>query len=111
MFDTQEGKLMVCASSFASCESRFKVVSMAAEKMAKSLNVNVEVKKFKKRFSPIYVYYKEGNDEPIPIYCNNGEKSNIQEIYTTLKNMMFVLSFHPKHSALKQIREEIRLLS
>jgi hypothetical protein len=37
--------------------------------------------------------------------------SNAEEIYMTLRNMMFVLSFHPKHLALRQAREEIIQLS
>lgn len=86
-------------------------ISSAAEKMAKLLKMNVEVKTFRKRFTPIYVYYKEGEEEPIPIYCDNGEHSDIQEIYKTLRNMIFVLSFHPKHSALRSIRKEIMRFS
>lgn len=111
MFDGQTDKLVVYASSFAPRESRLKPVSIAAEKMAKLLKMSVEVKRFRKRFTSIYVYYKSGDEEPIPLYCDNGEKSDTQEIYTTLRNMMFVLSFHPKHSALRQIRKEIMLFS
>jgi len=107
MFDTQSGKLLVYASRFSSRESRLKPVSLAAEKMAKLLNAGFEIKRFGKRFTPIYVYYKNGDEEPIPIYCSNGQESDIQEIYLALRNMMFVLSFHPKHSALRQARREI----
>jgi roadblock/LC7 domain-containing protein len=111
MLDNNDGKLLVYASTFAPRESRLKTVSMATEKMAKQLKVNMEIVKLRKRFTPIYVYYKNGDEEPIPIYCNNGEKSDLQKIYTTLRNMMFVLSFHPKHNALKQVRREIMLFS
>lgn len=97
---------MVHASSFVSREKRLKPVSIAAEKVARLLKLNVELVTFKEKFTPIYVYYKNGDEEPIPIYCDKSEKSNMQEIYKALRNMMFVLSFHPKHSALKQIREE-----
>lgn len=111
MFSSQNGKLLVYASSFSRRQSRLRPVSLAAEKVAKLLKVDVEVKTFRKRFTPIYVYYKNGDEEPIPLYCNNGEDPNVQEIYTALRNMMFVLSFHPKHSALKQIRNEIMRVS
>jgi hypothetical protein len=84
---------------------------LAAEKVARQLRVDAEVKTFRKRFTSIYVYYKDGDEEPVPIYCNNGEKSNAQEVYATLRNMMFVLSFHPKHSALRRMRKELMLLS
>jgi hypothetical protein len=75
--------------------------------MARRLRLDFEVKTFKKKFAPIYVYYANGDDEPVPIYCVNEGQSNIDEICTTLRNMMFVLSFHPKHSALRQIRSEL----
>lgn len=111
MFENSNGKLLVYASSFTSREKRLNPISSAAEKMAKILKINVEVKTFRKRFMSIYVYYKEGEEEPIPIYCDNSERSNMQEIYTALRNMMFVLSFHPKHSALRSIRKEIMRFS
>jgi hypothetical protein len=111
MFELQNGKLLVYASSSVSGENRLKPISMAAEKMASLLKMGVEVKMFRKDFTPIYVYYKQGDEEPIPIYCNNGEDSDVMEIYMTLRNMMFVLSFHPKHLALRQARKEITQLS
>lgn len=107
MFDNTDGKLLVYASSFTSREKRLNPISSAADKMAKLLKINMEVKTFRKRFTPIYVYYKGGEGEPIPIYCDNGERSDTREIYTALRNMMFVLSFHPKHPALQSIRKEI----
>lgn len=111
MLDGQTAKLLVYASSYAPRESRLKPVSVAAEKLARLLKVNIEVKRFRKRFTPIYVYYKNGEEEPIPLYCDNGEKPDMQQIYATLRNMMFVLSFHPKYSALRQIRKEIMRFS
>jgi hypothetical protein len=107
VFENSGGTLLVYASSFTSREKRLNPISNAAEKMAKLLKMNVEVKTFRKRFTPIYVYYKEGEEEPIPIYCDSGEGSDTQKIYSALRNMMFVLSFHPKHSALQSIRKEI----
>jgi len=107
MLQSCNGKLLVYTSSFMSRETRLKSVSVATEKMAKLLKLDVEIVTFTKKFAPIYVYYKSRDEEPIPIYCDSGEKTDIQEICTALRNMMFVLSFHPKHSALKQIRREI----
>lgn len=107
MFDLQTGKLLVYASSFTSRKDRLKPVSLAAEKMAGLLKMDVEVKTFRKEFTPIYVYYKHGDEEPIPLYCNNNEKPNADDVYATLRSMMFVLSFHPKHLALRHARKEI----
>jgi hypothetical protein len=111
MLENSNGKLLIYASRFMSNKKRFKSVSMATEKMAVSLNLNFEVAIFGEKITPIYVYYKNGDEEPIPLYCDKGGKANIQEVYVALRNMMFVLSFHPKHSALKQIRREIMQFS
>ena len=84
---------------------------VAVEKMAKLLNLNFEVVTFDEKFTPIYVYYKNGEEEPIPVYCDKSGKIDAQEVYGALWKMMFVLSFHPKHSALKEIRKEAMLFS
>ena len=111
MLESSKGKLLVYASSFTFRERRLKFVSRATEKTASLLRLSVEVVALREKFMPIYVYYKNGDDEPIPIYCNTGEESSTDEVCTALRNMMFVLSFHPKHSFLKQIRKEIMRFS
>src|SRR5271157_150866 len=109
MLDCSVGELFVYASCFS--QKRMKPVSMAAQKMANLLKLNFEIKTFRKNFTPIYVYYKTGDEEPIPIYCSNNGQSNMEEVCTTLRSMMFVLSFHPKHQALKHVRKEIMQFS
>jgi hypothetical protein len=79
--------------------------------MATSLNLSFEVITFGEEITPIYVYYKNGDEEPIPLYCDKGGKVNIQDVCAALRNMMFVLSFHPKYMALRQIRREIMQFS
>jgi hypothetical protein len=106
MLSNSNGKLLIYASSFASRREQLEVVNVAAERTAELFKLSVEVVTYRKQFDPIYVYYVYGDEEPIPIYCNRSEESNINEVCTTLRNMMFVLSFHPKHSALKQMRKE-----
>ena len=105
------GKLFVYASSSTSREKRFEPVRVATERMATHLKLNFEIKTFRKKFEPIYVYYKNGSDEPIPIYCVSDGQISTEEICMSLRNMMFVLSFHPRHSALRQIRKEIMQFS
>lgn len=107
--DCSVGELFVYASCFS--QKRMKPVSMAAEKMAKLLKLNFEIKTFRKNFTPIYVYYKTGDEEPIPIYCSNNGQSRMDEVCEALRNMMFVLSFHPKHRALRRIRKDIMQFS
>ena len=75
--------------------------------MAKQLNLDFEVVRQTKSASPIYVYYETGNDEPIPIYCDEGKTGDLAEISSKIRNMMFVLSFHPRHAGLKRARKAL----
>jgi len=109
MFEDSNGELFVYGSSL--CKDKLKAITTAAERMARLLNIAFEVKTFRKNFNQIYVYYRMGDDEPIPVYCSKTEKSDPDDVYTTLRKMMFVLSFHPRHEALKRAREEIMRFS
>lgn len=102
---------MVYASNGAPSRKRLESVKDAAKQTAQKLNLDFEVVRFDRATSPIYVYYEEGDDEPIPLYCDEGKISGLEEISSKLRNMMFVLSFHPKHSALRQMRSELLRLS
>ena len=91
---------------------RLESVRTAAKETAKRLNLDFEMVRFDRASSPIYVYYEENDgDEPIPLYCDEGKISGLEEISGKLRNMMFVLSFHPKHSALREMRRELLKLS
>lgn len=112
MFKNSFGKLLVYTSNCTPHRKRLQSVRTATEETAKLLNLDYEVVKFGNDFSPIYVYYECGDcGEPIPLYCDEGKAGNLQEIGAALRNMMFVLSFHPEHSALKQVRSTIMRLS
>jgi hypothetical protein len=103
---------MVYASTGIPSGKRLESVRTAAKETAESLNLDFEIVSFDRASSPIYVYYEESSgEEPIPLYCDEGKMSNLEEISSKLRNMMFVLSFHPNHSALKEIRKEILKLS
>ncbi len=104
------GKLLVYESTDAFNKKRRQAVRAATEKTAKLLNLEFEMVRFRKSFTQIYVYYENGDDEPIPLYCDKGKAGDLQEICETLRKMVFVLSFHPKHSALKQVRSAIMRL-
>lgn len=107
----KHGKLLVYAPNAESIGKRMHSVSVAAKKISKLLRLPMEVVAFGHKLSSIYVYYQNSSHEPIPIYCDKGRASEIQAIYKALRNMMFVLSFHPKLSALKPIRKEIMKFS
>jgi hypothetical protein len=112
MFKNNFGKLLVYAPNCSSHRKRLQSVRTATEETAKLLNLDCAVVRFGNDFSPIYVYYECGDgDEPIPLYCDEGKAGNLKEIGAALRNMMFVLSFHPKHTALKQVRGAIMSFS
>ena len=93
-------------------KKRLESVRTAAKETAERLNLDFEMVRFDRASSPIYVYYEEcDGEEPIPLYCDEGKMSNLEEISSKLRNMMFVLSFHPNHSALREMRKEILKLS
>lgn len=107
MSEDNRGKLLVYISSAETRMERLKAVSIAAEKTARMLNLEFEVVPFKGARAPIYVFYKDGENDPVPLYCDKESENSTEKVFTTLKSMMFVLSFHPKFSALKKIRREI----
>lgn len=112
MFKENSGKLMVYASIRSPYGNRLESVRTATQQMAKRLNLNFEMVRLSEADSPIYVYYEDQADaDPIPLYCDEGKVSGLEEISSTLRSMMFVLSFHPKHAALRQRRKEILRLS
>ena len=111
MLEANRGKLLVYASSSRMRQRRLKSVSAAVKKTAKMLSLDVEVVALKGVEAPIYVYYKDGENEPVPLYCDGERESSPEHVCTALKSMMFVLSFHPKYSALRKIRKEIMRFS
>lgn len=105
------GKLLVYASGSKLNEERLKSVSRAVERVAKLLNLSFEIITFEEKFAPIYVYYRCGDAESVPIYRDKDTRADIDEICNNLRNILFVLSFHPKYTSLRQIRKEIMQIS
>jgi hypothetical protein len=101
------GKLLLYASTGGSQRKRLDSVREAAEQTAGHLNLGFEMIRFRKSSSQIYVYYENGSDEPVPIYCDEGKRIDTEGICASLRRMMFVLSFHPRNSALRTMRDEI----
>ena len=103
---------MVYASNGDPHKKRLQSVRTATQETAKRLNLNFQMVRLHGAASPIYVYYEEnGTDDPIPLYCDEGKISGLDEISCALRRMMYVLSFHPKHTALRHMRNEILKLS
>jgi hypothetical protein len=111
MYKNDLGKLLVYSSTASSRNRRLDAIKAVIEKMAQQLNMDFEMVEQVKGATQTYVYYENGNEEPVPLYCDEGKTDDLQQICAKLKNMMFVLSFHPKHTALKQVRSSIMTFS
>ncbi len=101
------GKLLLYASVETSARKRLSSVREAAVETAERLNLDFEQVHFAKNSDHIYAYYGNGSDEPVPIYCDEGKGFGVEDICTNLRRMMFVLSFHPRNSALRMMRAEL----
>ena len=102
---------MVYASEDFTSRKRLESVKTATRETAKRLKMDFSMVRFEKSGSPIYVYYEGDDGEAIPLYCDEGKMSGLEEISSAIRNMMFVLSFHPRHTALRQMRNEFVKLS
>ncbi|MEM3153462.1 MAG: hypothetical protein QW629_01965 [Candidatus Bathyarchaeia archaeon] len=105
--EDNRGKLLIYFSNAETRMERLKVVSVAVKETARMLNLGVEVVQLKGTKAPIYIYYKDGVNEPVPLYCDKTGENSPEKVCTALRSMMFVLSFHPKYSVLRKIRREI----
>ncbi|MEM2609250.1 MAG: hypothetical protein QXM13_01920 [Candidatus Bathyarchaeia archaeon] len=108
--EVNRGKFLVYAPKTMSHRGRLKVVKAAVEKTAKTLNLDFEIVASKGN-TPIYVYYKNGTAEPVPLYYDGEGTKNLEQVCSALGGMMFVLSFHPKYAALKRIRRTVMRFS
>jgi len=104
--NADDGKLLIYTSRFLNQPNRLRVVGSAVVKVAKTLNLDVEVSSTKKILS-VYVYYRSKDGEEIPVYCDWGKNWSEEDVHKAIRSMMFVLSFHPEHNRLRGIRKEI----
>ncbi len=109
--ENQNGRLLVYASNLELDGKRLQSISVATEKIGQLLKLPIQVVTFGEEFDSIYVYYKKGDDSPIPLYWDRGRRTGVKKVFMALRNMIFALSFHPSHSALKPIRREVMLSS
>lgn len=104
--ESVNGRFLVYASG-----SGRRSVNLAVRRMAKDLRMDVRVVRVREKQVPIYVYYQRGEEEAVPIYYDGIERLGVEDVYSKLRSMMFVLSFHPKHLALRSLRREIMRFS
>ncbi|MEM3616296.1 MAG: hypothetical protein QXN95_04595 [Candidatus Bathyarchaeia archaeon] len=107
MLEDNCGKLLVYVSKVENRRERLKIVSAAVEQTARMLNLDFEVVSLKGTRTPLYIYYEDGVNEPVPLYFDREREESAEKVCTALRSMMFVLSFHPKYSALRKIRRKI----
>jgi len=93
-------------TSDAPTMNRLRVVRAAVSKVANTLKLETEFSPRRKLLS-IYVYYRSETGDEIPIYCDWGKSWSENDVSRAIRSMMFVLSFHPNHSSLRSIREEM----
>ncbi|UCD96045.1 MAG: hypothetical protein JSV35_06005 [Candidatus Bathyarchaeota archaeon] len=96
------GKLKIYSSNAPRLD-RLRIVDTAVSNVAGSLNFELEHSNRKELLS-IYVYYEGASGDEIPLYCDWGKQLGADEVSRSIRSMMFVLSFHPKHSNLRGIR-------
>ena len=87
---------------------RLRIIGSAVERVANSLRLSTKIS-WRKKLLSIHVYYRSHSGDEIPVYCDWGKGWEEEEVYRSIRNMMFVLSFHPLHSRLQSIRKEVFL--
>ncbi len=83
---------------------RVRVVGSAVLRVASSLKLETELSSRRKMLS-IYVYYRSDAGEEIPVYCDWGKSWREEDVCRAIRNMMFVLSFHPSYPRLAMMRK------
>jgi tagatose-1,6-bisphosphate aldolase len=80
MYKNNAGKLVVYESTGFPSKKRLESVKTAAEQTAKRLNMDFGIVKFGKTGAPLYVYYECDEEEPVPLYCDEGKMAGLEEI-------------------------------
>lgn len=101
---SHNGKFMVYTSPFSTQRERLKTVVSAVVRIAERLGANIEISQ-RDNILSIFVYYKNGGKEKIPVYCDWGKKWNEKDVYHAIRSVVYALSLHPEYSFLQTIRE------
>ena len=104
---SSNGKILIYAPNSSDVGfSGVKNVKSAATKIAKRLKLGVEVIQ-REDLTSIWVYFENRDGQLVPVYFNYWPDCPEEEVYLKIRNMMFVLSFHPRFRSLKSIRREV----
>ncbi len=103
---SSNGKILIYAPNGNGSFGGVRNVRSAAEKIARRLKLGVEVIQ-REDLSSVWVYFENYDGQLVPIYFNYWLNCPADEVYMKIRNMMFVLSFHPKFRGLRSIRREV----
>lgn len=82
---------------------RHKTVGRAVVRIAEMLGADIELSQRRNVLS-VWVYYKNGGKEEIPLYCDWGKNWNEDDVYYAIRNVVYALSFHPEPAVLQPVR-------
>jgi len=89
---SDNGKFLVYASPFSARNERLKTVGKAVVRIAERLGADVEITQRRDVLS-IFVYYKNGGKEKIPVYCDWGKNWNEDDVYHAIKSVVYLFPF------------------
>ncbi|MEM2975680.1 MAG: hypothetical protein QW821_04615 [Candidatus Bathyarchaeia archaeon] len=98
-----KAEILIYAPNFHRENERLRIVNSAVAKIANKMRLKVQVAP-RKELTSIYVYFRNGNSEEIPLYSDWGKKGSEEDVYSAIRNIIFVLSFHPKYLFLRKAR-------
>ena len=103
---SSNGKILIYAPNNSDGFDGVKSIESAASKIAKRLKLGLEVIQ-RADLNSVWVYFESCDGQLIPVYFNYWPDCREEEVYMKIRNMMFVLSFHPRFGGLRPIRREI----
>jgi len=103
---SSNGKILIYAPNNSSGFDVVKNIENAASKIAKRLKLGLEIIQ-RADLNSVWVYFESCDGQLIPVYFNYWPDCPEEEVYMKIRNMMFVLSFHPRFGGLRPIRREI----
>ena len=103
---SSNGKILIYAPNNPGDFGGVKNIENAASKIAKRLKLGLEIIQ-RTDLNSVSVYFESCDGQLIPVYFNYWPDRPEEEVYMKIRNMIFVLSFHPRFDSLRPIRREI----
>jgi hypothetical protein len=94
---------MVYYPRFSRRNDRLRIIAHAVNRIADSLEANMEISPRKDVLS-VWVYLKGSGNEKVPVYSDWGKDWNENDVFQAIKNKLYGLSYRPEHAVLQVIR-------